>query len=339
MPSEIERALLTFDRRLLVRERAAANRMLAAYGEAWQRVRREAAVLRERALTEGNVAGLLARAQWKEEFARSIARELAAFVDLADGETLALHRAAVDQALSDARTLVGLAGDRNALALMRRPNPQAVQALVGYASDGSPLRDLFSRLTQGTPERMADMLASGMAQGLNARVIARHLRKEFGVPAARALLIARTETHRAYNEATMRTFRANADIFDGWIWVSACDRRSCGACFAMHGTRHSFRERLDGHPGCRCKAAPIVHGFEPPKIVLGEERLRALPESVQKGVLGPGKWRAWQDGTLKLSPSGPGSIVHRSRSRQWGTMRSERSLRAIVGDAVERPGE
>jgi SPP1 gp7 family putative phage head morphogenesis protein len=213
--------------------------------------------------------------------------------------------------------------------MVRKPNPAAVQALVGFASDGSPLRDLFSALTQGTPDTMADTLASGIAQGLNARVVGRQLRQQFGVPAARALLIARTETHRAYNEATMQTYRANDDILGGWIWASACDRRSCGACFAMHGSRHKMNETLDGHPGCRCKAVPIVKGFEPPKIVPGAERFAALPEDVQRRVLGPGRWQAWNDGKVTLTATGERSIVARRTSKQWGTMRTVRSLRAI----------
>lgn len=333
MPSDIDRAIAGFDRALRARERAAIERMVRAYAESWRRVSREAAALRRRAQAEGNAEGLLVRAEWKEAFARRIAAEIAQFGDGALGEVLALQSAAVQQAVADARTLVGLsAGDDAVIAMMRRPSPAAVQAMVGAASNGSPLRDLLSVLTQGTPERMAETLAAGIAQGLNANVVAGQLRRLFGVPAARAVLIARTETHRAYNAATMVSYRANSDILDGWVWMSACDRRSCGACFAMHGSIHRMNETLDGHPGCRCKALPLVKGMRPPPIVAGKQRFEELPEAIQRRILGPGKWDAWERGQVRLEPRGPGSIVGRRRSRRWGTMRTERSLRAILDD-------
>jgi SPP1 gp7 family putative phage head morphogenesis protein len=181
------------------------------------------------------------------------------------------------------------------------------------------------------PVEMADILATALAEGQNPRTTARRLRDEFAVPLARARAIARTEQMRAYNRATMERYRTNADVVGGWIWVSAADARSCPACFAMHGSRHRLDETLDGHPGCRCTAIPIVKGMPPLEVVRGEAVLRSLPEAVQRRVLGPGKWQAWQEGELTITPTGARSVVGRVRSRRWGTMRVERSLRAIVG--------
>ena len=157
------------------------------------------------------------------------------------------------------------------------------------------------------------------------------MRTAYGVGLNRALLISRTETLRAYREATAQTYQANADILEGWIWSSALDRRTCASCWAMHGSVHALDEKLDDHPNGRCAMAPLVKG-RPNRIgAVGAERFATLSEADQRAILGPGMYEAWHDGQVSLVPGAANSIVGRRDDAQWGTMRYARSLRSIVG--------
>ena len=146
----------------------------------------------------------------------------------------------------------------------------------------------------------------------------------------RALTIARTEQLRAYREASRRSYAENADILDGWIWLSARDSRTCVSCWAMHGTRHRVTETLDDHINGRCTAIPMVKGHDP-GIRTGEELFRELPPAQQRSILGPAAHEAWLDGRVSLAPDGRTSVVGQRDDPRWGTMRYARSLQEIIG--------
>ena len=329
MPSALENAVAAFDRALARREQVAVAQMLRVWGQAWQRVRAQSEALAHRlAAGEVNQVGLMHRQEMLDDYARQVETEIRALIAVAEPATLALQSEAVAAALRDAPDLVGLAAgpDRaEVMALMRRPDRAAVQALVGAAGDGSPLRSLLEGIAEGRGQAMAERLAAGVAQGQAPGVVARALRSVFAVPAYRATLIARSETQRAYRTATLETYRANDDIVEGWLWVSACDRRSCPACFAMHGTFHRLTAALPEPPGGRCKAVPALRNRPRPALSSGEERLRALPVELQRKVLGAGRYEAWRDGAFSFE-----QMAGRVRSRDWGTSIRVRPLTELV---------
>lgn len=105
-------------------------------------------------------------------------------------------------------------------------------------------------------------------------------------------------------------------------------------CWAMHGTWHGLDERQDEHTQGRCTSAPdtITYaemGFSNiaesvPKIESGIDAFAKLSFDNQLAVLGPAKFAAYQNGTLKLS-----DLVGRKYSAKWGSMRYEKSLRQL----------
>lgn len=202
----------------------------------------------------------------------------------------------------------------------------AVQDLVGFASDGSPLRALFDALGADVSQGMLDTLVTAIATGLGPRETASRMRRQFGLGMARALRISRTETLRSYREASRRNYEANADIVDGWQWMCACDSRSCASCWAMHGSRHGLDETLDDHPIGRCAMVPVLGGMPLPIKRTGEELFAELPASQQRQILGPAAHLAYEDGAVKLV-----DFVGRKDDPQWGTMRCARSLREVLG--------
>lgn len=169
-------------------------------------------------------------------------------------------------------------------------------------------------------------MIESLVVGRNPRETARRVRKEFSIGLSRALRISRTETLRAYREATREVYRANSDIVRGWIWVAAKSARTCPACLAMDGTFHRLDEGLDDHPNNRCAMVPAVKGMDMPKRETGAEWFDKQDEAIQRKILGNAGFEAYKAGAVKLS-----DFVGHRRSRDWGTTRYARSLTQILG--------
>lgn len=359
MPSQLEDAALRFRSQLLRQERAAASEMVRAYAAAWQNVRERLTALQEQ-IAQAQAGGLVAgpftprppggpvieqapgtfSISWLYErdrltaLLRQIETELRQFAALADELTTAGQLQAVRAAQANTAELVRRGAEAaNApeiVGMFDRMSPAAVQDLVGFASDGSPLRELFDALGPQVSQGVQDTLISAVATGIGPRETARLIRRQFGMGLSRALTIARTEQIRAYREASRRSYAENADLLDGWVWLSARDGRTCPSCWAMHGTRHPVAERLDDHPNGRCTMVPVVKGHDP-NIPTGEELFKELPPAEQRRILGPAAHEAWLDGRVSLAPDGRNSVVGRRDDPAWGTMRYARSLQEIVG--------
>lgn len=126
--------------------------------------------------------------------------------------------------------------------------------------------------------QISRVLAQGMADGDNPRVLARLLTKTITGPVGdlsltdtlgrfipaerRAEVLARTEIIRAHHEATMQEYRnygvegVNVEV----EWMTAGDDRVCDECASMEGQVFTLDE-ADGmipvHPQCRCCAVAI----------------------------------------------------------------------------------
>ena len=207
-----------------------------------------------------------------------------------------------------------------------------MQDLVGFASDGSPLRVLFDALGPEVSQGMRDALTTALATGMGPRETARLMRRQFGVGLTRALRISRTEQLRAYREASRRNYEANSDIIDGWIWLAACDSRTCAACWAMHGRKFDVKEKPANHVQCRCVMVPSVKGFKS-TIVPGAELFKEAPVATQRGALGATGYRWYADGRVKLN-----DFLGVRTSRQWGRQVRVRPL-ARVRRAAKIPAD
>lgn len=351
MPSELERAARQFRNELLANERAAASEMVRAYGASWQRINTELRIVQEQ-IAAARAAGLVPDTftprlpggpvvprtpgtftpSWLYErdrlasLQRQVEAEMRQFSTLATELTEAGQLQAVQAGINSSQALLEIATQNTALATVLDRLPiEAVQELVGFASDGSPLRALFDALGPDVSRGIRDALSTAVSTGMNPRVTARLVRQQYGMGLARALRIARTEQIRAYREATHQNYLRNADLLDGWVWLSAANRRTCPSCWAMHGTRHPLTERLDDHPQGRCVMVPIVKGRTLP-IPPGETLFRELSTADQVAVLGQAAQLAWSEGAVKLP-----DFVGRKDDPQWGTMRYAKSLRQVLG--------
>lgn len=338
---EIYRIVERHRRELLRLERGAASEMVRAYSSIWQRLKAEL----DRLLEDYNAALKVNDAiapSWVYEhdrlynLQRQVESELRRFADYAEAQIIANEREAVTAASRHFQEILTTTarGQQGIVGVWDRLPTPAVEDLVGFMANGSPLRTLLDELGPAASEAVRSGLIEGLALGQNPREIARRIRGEFGGDLVRALRISRTETLRSYREATRRNYQANSDIIAGWRWLAAKQGRTCAACLAMDGTFHTLDEHLDDHPNGRCAMVPCLKGEEnqPPGWETGSTWLDKQPEAVQRKVLGNAGYEAYKAGAVTLQ-----DFVGRKRSRAWGTTRYARSLREILGaEAAQR---
>lgn len=340
MAGELQRRGAEFRRDLLQLERSAASDMVRAYGASWTRVEQRTTALWQEVtrLREAGEAVPPVRLMQLDRYLRlqdEITAELRRFATYADGSVTATQLAAVNMAQEHAPRLIGavasdaeLAGLEQFVDFAHAPR-QAIEAMVGYARRGTPLGRLLDAIPGQVNGSVRDTLIAGLALGQNPRETARQVRRAFGTGLARALTISRTETLRAYRQATLLDYQANDDLLEGWIWSCALDRRSCPVCWAMHGRVFKLRQQPPMHPQCRCNLSPQLKkayrgDYEPAR---GPALFAAASPEIQRAVLGPGAYAEYQRGRVGIE-----NFVSFRRSREWGVT----VQRASLGTALER---
>lgn len=320
-------------RELLRLERATASEMVRMYGGIWQRLREAIETLAQQYNTAA-AANAEISPSWIHEFnrlynlQRQTEAEMRHFIDAAEARIVENEREAVAAAGQHFDELMTVSAGPGVVGRWDRLPVEAVSDLVGFTADGSPLRDLLDELGDSASQAVRDGLIEGLAIGQNPREIARRIRKELGGNLTRLLRISRTETLRAYREATRRNYQANDDIIAGWRWLAAKQARTCVMCLAMDGTFHTLDEHLDDHPNGRCAYVPVLRGEEGdgPQWETGAEWLEKSNEDIQRQVLGDAGYEAYKAGAVTLR-----DYVGQKHDKDWGSTRYARSLREILG--------
>jgi SPP1 gp7 family putative phage head morphogenesis protein len=181
------------------------------------------------------------------------------------------------------------------------------EQLVGMAGDGSPLADVLSRAGKDYAKAIRDELLNGLAMGKNPREVAAQMATIANVSKSRMETIARSEMLRAGREATRKTYKANADIVDGYVRLAAEDMRTCAACWALSGTEYETSDIMPSHAQCRCVQIPRTKSWAEitgddslpdtrPTILDGATRFAGLSDAQQEEILGPGLYQQYKDG-------------------------------------------
>jgi SPP1 gp7 family putative phage head morphogenesis protein len=204
----------------------------------------------------------LYEAQRLESLKRLVTNEISHYAALSQVTTQQLQHTGVQLGSQSAQSQLQASVPVGVHYAFGVPSPAAIANIVGVTQAGSPLRSLFDGFGAEAAKKVSDALIAGVSMGRNPHDVARDVQGALGISRNRALTVARTEMIRAYRSANLETFRANDDVCDGWIWTTALDRRVCAACIAMHGTKHSLDEELNGHPCCRCVMAPLTKSWD-----------------------------------------------------------------------------
>lgn len=181
----------------------------------------------------------------------------------------------------------------------------AVESMVGFSANGSPLRALFDELGPEVSRSIRDELLKGLSLGRNPRRVAAAVNARSGMGLARALTISRTEMLRSYRETTRLSFEQNSDIVQGWIWLSARQPNTCAACWAMDGKVFKTGDAMPSHPNCRCTMVPHVGGpveDAPASGVVNANNTSGLPQREDL--------QADRDGWRQGPEPGPDGLYH-----------------------------
>lgn len=240
-----------------------------------------------------------------------------------------LSAAAEVRIIGDLRAVIDIAGGAQA-SIIDSQLPPGAEQLVDLDSwsrvDEKSIDAIVRRSTQQITSRLRPLsreadravraeLIRGYAAGQNprqtaARMVAR-AEGRFNGGLTRAMAIARTESLDASRAGGHLGWLPHADILDGWEWHCELSQRSCPACIAMDGTRHPLDEPgPNDHVNGRCTAVSVTKswadlGFEgieePPSIrPTGAEWFAEQPVDVQRSILGPARYDAWQAGAYPV---------------------------------------
>lgn len=222
-----------------------------------------------------------------------------------------------------------------------RPPIEAFENLVGVLADGTPLERRLRSYGAANVAKIQTELASSFLLGEGPVDMARRVSGPMGGNRARAMVVSRTETVRAYRYATHEGYRANPDVVQGWIWSADLGPNTCAACIEMNGTEHPADETLYDHPNGRCAPIPNTVSNEELSRTLGVPELANAPDirlpvrdgaswlaeqapSVQDRILGSARATLLREGT-PLS-----YLTTRRRSRTWGPSIGVKPLRDLV---------
>jgi hypothetical protein len=191
-------------------------------------------------------------------------------------------------------------------------NLGAVESMIGFAGDGSPLYSLLKNDYPDAVDGLTQALVDGLARGLGPGQIGRDMANGMGMGLDRALLIARTEAARSYRTASTEQYRQSGVV--GGFMRLVKKETACAGCLMLDGELFDTADELDDHPRGKCMVIPIVEGVTPPQWQKGQDWFLEQSEADQQRILGPQKWQAWKDSGLPVS-----ALAKHNHSDVWGS--------------------
>ncbi len=235
-PAIIESANL-FREALLRRERQSATALTYYYGATWTRLQSDLNNLQAQIQQMRDAGEKVTEARiWKLERLKAVQQqadaEIARFADFADTTIQAGKRESVAAGERDAPRLVQAAFPPDAEISIEfgRMSARAVETLVGFTRDGSPLKALIDKRVGPAADGFVTELVTGLARGLNPREVARNIRGAYGIGLSDALRISRTEQLRAYRESSRQSYKSSGVVKE-YERLAAHNDRTCMACF------------------------------------------------------------------------------------------------------------
>lgn len=321
-----------FRRALLKRERKAAVRMVEAYGRIWNRLAKNLAILNQeiaaaRARSEIVNQSWLYRQRRFGDLLRQVDAEFKRFEAIAETTITKQQEIAATNGLNHSFTLMTTAAESAGIAVTFNKLPtSAVENMVGFLSNGAPLRTLLDQLPREARQIVEQGLIEGVALGKNPTAIARVIRRGLGGNLNRALIISRTETLRAFRTASLMTYRANQDVVRAWRWNASKSRRTCLNCLSRDGSIYPLTKPMPAHPRCRCSFTPILIGADLPQTETGTEWFERQPDDIKQEMMGPKAFDLYKAGKVSLK-----DFEGERFSPLWGATTYQRSVKEIQG--------
>ena len=340
-PSDAQMAVEEFRARMAVREAQASAQVIRAYAPVHTRLQSDTRALVQIAQTRGLKPWQVMRMERLKELERQFLVNADRFAKQAGTIVTESQRAAVGLARQGALEAAtaglprGVTMDNMAsmgLGWNRLPD-DAFDSFVGIAGDGAPLANLLEPLGPQAITGVREKIGEGIALGKGPRETAKLVTTAAGIPLSRALLITRTETNRAFREATRLNYSTNSRVVKGYRRHADHSERTCVACISLDGKFYTLDEALDEHPNGRCALVPEVLdyadlGLDMPREGRPENArdwLTRQGSEVQRRVLGGTRFDAWKAGEIELNQL---AVVRPNRI--WGDTAVVRPLNEIA---------
>ena len=339
---EAQEAVEQFRKLLLAEDKRAAAEIVRAYASVYQRLRRDTQSLVRTAQREGLKPWQVMRMNRMKELEKQFLRNANRFAQIAGTDITGSQRRAVGLARNATQSITGKGLPRGitlenlariGIEWNRLPD-EAFANFIGMAGDGKPLGLLLDELGAEAAPKVRAAIGQGIALGKGPAETAELVRIASGMPLSRALTIARTETNRAFREASRLQYAANPNLIKGYRRSSTKDGLVCMACLALDGTFYETNEPLDSHPNCRCAIVPDTLTYEdlgldvpmPPPVETGQEWFARQDEATQRKMMGQtARFEAWKSGQVSLD-----DMVQVRSDPRWGKTASVKPLKELL---------
>jgi hypothetical protein len=202
---------------------------------------------------------------------------------------------------------------------------RAIENMVGFLGDGSPLGSLLRTDYAETATDISKLLVDGITQGKGPRetavMISRYMRGNL----ERAMTVARTEQIRAFRVANVAQYQESG-VIATYTRRSAFSDTSCMACIAADGRVYPVSVQFGDHPKGMCFTTANVRGVNPPNVLTGIEWFTKQPEDIQQSIMGSGHYDAWKSGKFQLK-----DIAQIGHDEKWGEQIRVKPLAELVG--------
>jgi len=315
---------LTDHRLALLRyEAGTVSRLVQAYEDALRSINRDLVRLAKRAENKGPDDGWTDYEQRRLLALREqVTRELQDLLPVLEARLQTDLTGAAEVEAEVVRRLIEANSPDNATVLsLNRP---VLEAMVDQPIGGKVWTDRLAVDLLQEHDALQRSLAESLALGSSMDDAARALRSGTAIIETykgRLVSIARTEIQRVANTAALESYKRNADVIKGVVWLATLDSRTCLVCAPRHMQTYSFAEldeagRPPLHPRCRCFISPLTKSWselglpvsdrnrfngQPPQEMDFEQWLRRQPESTQRDVLGATRWTLWKQNRLKFA--------------------------------------
>ena len=324
--SEVIRVMRQFKRDLLANERTQMREMASRWLGVERRLQGNMAALaadmHDIAEDGGTVSSEMLMGHYRyRELLRQLTHELEGYSEYANrtitDRQFQLSRLGITHA-ERAITTQGIQAGFNRLPI------EAVRNLVGLAGNGSPLSTLLVQSWPLAANRLTQELVNGVALGYNPRKTARLMAQGMASSLDRMMVISRTESLRAYKEASRQSYIASG-VVESYKRLATHDSRVCAACLMAEGTLYELDEEMPEHPQGRCTLVPVVDGIKSPIWKAGADWFVEQPQGTQLSILGKGRYAAWQEGKFSLD-----ELVTVKPNATWGASLQVTPLRELV---------
>jgi len=315
-----------FRKALEQRDNKALSQIIKAYGDMYKRLQDKIKVLTlEMANMETITAASVRKLDSYKSLIVEIEKELTKFQGYAGTVMQQAASDAIKMGVTNARLLT-LASNPAVAASFKNLNPKAIENLVSYFGEGSPLMARLDKLAGTNALNVANTIIDNVALGKNPKTIAGLIKNSLGGGLTDALRMTRTVQIYSYREANRATYLANSDVVKGWIWYANLGANCCMSCVSMHGTEHTLDEVLDDHHNGECTMLPLTIGMENP-ITSGESWFKEQPEAMQKQMMGDSKFEAWVSGKFEFN-----QLSKETENDIYGMMRTVTPLKDLIGE-------